>query len=60
MKVKDFDIGFSVCLREKVYVLKDEGGAVENELLPHFTLSVSFEIVVAVVFSDLSFVVFIS
>jgi hypothetical protein len=60
MKVKDFDIGFSVCLREKVYVLQGEGGAVENELLPYFTLSVSFAIVVAVVFSDLSFVVFIS
>ena len=49
-----------MCLREKVYVLQGEGGAVENELLPYFTLSVSFAIVVAVVFSDLSFVVFIS
>ena len=41
--MKDFDIGFSVCLRDRVYVLQGggEGGAVENEIIPYFKLPVS-------------------
>ena len=42
MQVKDYDIGFSVCLRERVYVLQGDGsgGSVENEVIPFFKLSV--------------------
>ena len=41
--MKDYDIGFSVCLREKVYVMHGggDGGVVENELMPSFKLSVN-------------------
>jgi len=42
LQVKDYDVGFSVCLRDKVYVMQGEGGAVENELFPQFTLSVGY------------------